>query len=285
MTVAIQQTSNSTQVSDSNNASSINANLHFSVSEALQVSRLLERVREYRRLCLEVASINSELSEQQLAHRANIMLQLKEASEHFNTLISPVDAVHLQVLQELKLEQILSKYYWHTLFLANNHPEQGKYELDSLCSKLLNAKYSLSVVGFDIVNSAVEIDANVYADSDSRRANTTELPSITPEVMSVVSPNATTTITAHESVELNKPEPAVLPTTQFTAKRSAISGLVTGVSALLLVVLGASVFAPEFVQVLRTLIPAGSGAYQSLMLLLLVTLSTSFYIMMSKLNW
>jgi len=201
MTVAIQRTSTSTQSSTSTDVSNIDANLHFSVSEALAKSRLLERVREYRRLSLEVASVNSDLSEQQLTNRANVMLQLKEASENFNALISPVDVVHLQVLQELKLEQILSKYYWHTLFLANNHPEQGKYELDSLCSKLLNAKYSLSVVGFDIVNSAVEIDADVHEEPNKERVVSSELPSISPEVLSVVSPKATRAATAHQSVD------------------------------------------------------------------------------------
>jgi len=279
MTVAIQHSSGNTLPHDS--ANNINANLHFSVSEALTESKLLERVREFRRLSLEIASVNSDLSEQQLAHRANVMLQLKEASEQFNSLISPVDVVHMQVLQELKLEQILSKYYWHTLFLANNHPEQGKYELDSLCSKLLNAKYSLSVVGFDIVNSAVEIDADVYTDTDGQRTVTPELPSISPEVLSVVSPVATTTATAHESGTLSNPEP------QSTSVPSAslsgiVSGVVTGLSALLLSVLAASVFFPEFVQKVLTLVPVGSTPYRLTMLILLLTLTTSVYLMITS---
>jgi len=280
--------------------SNINANLHFSVSEALDESRLLECVREFRRLSLEVASINSDLSEQELARRADIMLQLKEASEHFNALLSPVDSLHLQVLKELKLERILSKYYWHSLFMANNYPEQGKYELDDLCSKLLNAKYSLSVVRFDIVNSAIEIDANEYDESDGQPVSKSTLPSISPEVMSVVSPNSSKTVQKHQSVNVNRSEsqttvaqPASDKSTYSTAQPSGpagsvgslsgvISGVVTGLSALLLVVLAASVFVPDVFQKLQTLVPAGSTAYRLIMLVLLTTLTTSFYLMISR---
>jgi len=281
MAVAIQNTSSSVQVQD--NAGAINANLHFSVSEALTESKLLERVREYRRLSLDVSSVNSELSDEELNTRAHVMLQLKEAAEQFNTLISPVDVVHLQVLQELKLEQILSRYYWHTLFLANNHPEQGKYELDSLCSKLLNAKYSLSVVGFDIVNSAVEIDADIYTDADGQRITTPELPSISPEIFSVISPNPTTDITAHESGDLLIAETQPEAPERKPTGSGPISGLVTGVSALLLGVLGVSVFAPEFLSALQAQIPVGSLPYRLIMLAVLGILTSSCFIMISRL--
>ena len=284
--MAIQHTSNSTQPSDS--APAINANLHFSVSEALTESKLLERVREYRRLCLEVASINSDLSEQQLAQRADIMLQLKDASEHFNALLSPVDVVHMQVLKQLKLEQILSKYYWHTLFLANNHPEQGKYELDSLCSKLLNAKYSLSVVRFDVVNSAVEIDADVHEQSNHNRLVKTALPSLSTDVLSAVTSHAAEEVTAHESTDVKTSTSQISPTRASTESESVgpinglISSVITGVSGLLLFVLTVSVFAPGLVQQLHTLLPIGSWSYRLIMLALLLTLTTSIFLMISK---
>ncbi len=286
MTVAIQPTSNSIQRGDS--ANTINANLHFSVSDALTESKLLERVREYRRLSFEVSSVNSELSEQQLAHRAEIMLQLKDASEHFNALLSPVDVVHMQVLRQLKLEQILSKYYWHTLFLANNHPEQGKYELDSLCSKLLNAKYSLSVVGFDVVNSAVEIDADVYEDSDGKRLVKSELPSLSPEVLSAVTSNATQAVIAKRSAVVNTFESSTTSNKSRSkfglagTKSGVISRVITGLSALLLIVLATSVFVPDFVQRLQAFVPVGSWPYRFTMLFLLLILTTSFYLMISR---
>jgi len=309
MTGPVKRTSSSTKRHD--NASNINANLHYSVSEALTESRLLERVREFRRLSLEVASVNSDLSDQELAHRADIMLKLKEASEQFNALLSPVDMVHLQVLKELKLERILSKYYWHSLFMANNYPEQGKYELDDLCSKLLNAKYSLSVVRFDVVNSAIEIDANEYEESEGQRVTTSTLPSIPPEVMSVVSPNTNKAVPVSESVDVNVPESqrksaqpesadSEEPKGPTRSQRSrgserskgsqrsggsisgVISGVVTGLSALLLIVLTTSVFVPDVFQKLQTLVPAGSNAYRLVMLVLLATLTTSFYLMISR---
>ncbi len=288
MTVAIQHSSNSTQDQDSDSANTINANLHFSVSEALTESRLLERVREYRRLCLETTSMNSDLSEQQLADRADIMLQLKQASEHFNTLLSPVDVVHMQVLRQLKLEQILSKYYWYRLFLANNHPEQGKYELDSLCSKLLNAKYSLSVVGFDVVNSAVEIDADEYEESDGKHLVKTQLPSLSPEVLSAVTPKATQAKSANESADVNVPDSELAALLSRTESDSVgpVSGVVsvsvTGLCALLLAILAASVFIPDLVQKLQAIMPVGSWSYRLIMLVLLFTLTTSIYLVISR---
>lgn len=286
MTVAIQHGSNDTQESDSVNP--VNANLHFSVSEALTESRLLERVREYRRLCLEIDSVNSDLSDQQLAHRADIMLQLKQASEHFNALLSPVDVVHMQVLRQLKLEQILSKYYWHTLFLANNHPEQGKYELDSLCSKLLNAKYSLSVVGFDVVNSAVEIDADEYEEADGKPLVKTQLPTLSPEALSAVTPKPARAKTTNESREVNVPDSELTALLSRNEPDSigpvagVVSSAVTGLCALLLAILAASVFIPDLVQKLQTFMPVGSWSYRLIMLVLLLTLTTSIYMIISK---
>jgi len=261
MTVAIRDASSSTQPDDNVNA--INANLHFTVSEALTESKLLECVREYRRLCLEIASVNSELSEQQLANRADIMLQLKDASEQFNTLLSPVDVVHMQVLRQLKLEQILSRYYWH-------------------------AKYSLSVVGFDVVNSAVEIDADVYTDPDGKRLVKTELPSISPEVLSAITPNSAPSVPANESVDAStsestlgtehtKPEPA-----SVGPINSLISSVVIGISALLLLVLATSVFASGFVNKIQTHVPVDSWSYRLAMLTLLLILTTSIYLIISR---
>jgi len=152
----------------------------------------------------------------------------------------------------------------------------------------LNAKYSLSVVGFDVVNSAVEIDADACTDSEDRRLVKTELPSVSPEVLSAIAPNSVSSVSANVSDEADVCESKVCAEKPKPESASVgpinrlISNVVIGLSALLLLVLATSVFASDFVNKLQTHVPVDSWSYRLVMLVLLLTLTTSIYLIVSR---
>jgi len=221
---------------------------HLIVGRALSESRLLERVREFRRQSREYATVDGGLSELELSHKAQSMLTLKNASEQFQSMLAPADAEYKRILQQLELEQVLHSAYWHNLFLANSCSDQGKPELDQLCSRLLDAKYALlkhEGVSTDLpVNETSGQKSYLHKPSTVSSINSSDRKS--PELTMNKPIDEASTEHVQAEADLNKDHQQTdLP---LRPARDTLSGVVTGVCALLLLVLTVSVAVPGLLQ-------------------------------------
>lgn len=226
---------------------------HFSVTEALAVSNLLERVLAYRRAGRDSVVVRSELCEQrEIVTRAQCLLHLKKASQQFSALLTPIDVVRRRVLQELDLEQLLEPGYWDRLLLTHRKPKQQEPELDRLCSRLINAKKLSS-------DFALVIPGDTAAPVSI--VNTSPM---SDEPMS--------------SVGINE----LKIRTRSGLRDTALKGLITGFAAMLLIDLAVRLAFPDVLQIAQSVMPVGSPVYRLTMLTMLFLLTTSFFLMVSS---
>lgn len=123
----------------------IAATVDVSLASAFANSRLLECLLDFQDSGFFVESSSDNVIQLNSDKRAQAMLNVLNATENFSSLLSTDITSKRMALQSFNLGHLLSKRYWHSLLLSNQHPQEGKKELDDICTKLINATQLLSL--------------------------------------------------------------------------------------------------------------------------------------------